>query len=105
MRAKGFHLGLLVAVLLLGTGASSEGVKQADRWLKEGQVAHAVGQWDAAYDAYMKVVQVFPGTPHARLAARMALHMQDWALAPDRSPAAEDPVSLACELFDLVTWP
>lgn len=105
MRADAIKLGLLAAVLLLGTGASPDGVRQADRWSHKAQMAHATGQWDVAYDYYMKVAETFPGTPHGRLALRMARHMQDWAISPARSPADEDPVSLTCELFDLVTWP
>ena len=106
MRSDWLKLGLIMGLLVLGTGASStEGVKQAERWQREADVARACSQWDVAYQRYMMLADLFPGTPHARRALRWARRMEDWAASPDRPAASEDPVSWTCELFDLVTWP
>ena len=105
MRLNLLRFGLLSALMVLGTGASTEGVKEADRWLREADLARSGGQWDIAYGRYARTAGTFPGTPHGRVAAGRARWMQDWALSPNRGPASEDPVSLVCELFDLVTWP
>lgn len=105
MRSNHLRFALLGALMVLATGASTGGVKEADRWQKEADVARANNQWDIAYDRYFRIAQTFPGTPHGIVAARRARWMQNWALSPDRSPASEDPVSWTCELFDFVTWP
>ncbi len=105
MRSKGLNRVLLGALLVLGIGASPQGVRQAERWQREADLARTFGQWDVAYDRCFKLAEIFPGTPHGRLALRMAHHMQDWGLSPHRSPASDDPVSWTCEALDLVTWP
>ena len=105
MRSNWLRIALLGGVLALGTGASPAGVRQADRWHREADLARAHGQWDIAYDRYFKLAQVFPGTPHGRMAVGPARRMQEWGLTPHRSPASDDPVSWICEAFDFVTWP
>ena len=99
------RFGLLAGVLVLGTGASTQGVRQAERWQREADLARAGGLWDVAYERYRDIAEVFPGTPHGRMAAARAQWMQGWGVSPDRSAASEDPLALTCELFDLVTWP
>ncbi len=95
----------LAAVLMLGTGASTEGVQQARLWQWEGDVALAGQQWDVAYSSYMKIATAFPDTRHGRRAAARARSIRARMLSPDRSPASENPFSWIGELIDFVTWP
>ena len=60
MRSNCLRLALLGGLLALGTGASPEGVRQADRWQKEADLARAGGQWDIAYDRYFKLAETSP---------------------------------------------
>lgn len=106
MRSDWLKIGLLAGVMMVGMGAaSSEGVRQADRWQREADVARSGGQWDIAYNRYAATAETFPGTPHGKVGADRAAWMKGWGLQPDRSPASEDPVSWLTELFDFLTWP
>jgi len=99
-------MGLLAGVLIFGTGAApAEGVREADRLQREADVARSGGQWDIAYPRYMRMAELFPGTPHGRLGAARARKMRAAALNPDRSAASDDPVSWTYELVDFFTWP
>ncbi|GEM_PF-2587698 len=105
MRTDWLKMSLLAGLLAVGTGASPQGVREADRWQREGDLARAGRQWDIAYPRYLMLADFFPGTPHGRLGASRARQMRAWALEPDRSPASDDPVSWTQELFDFFTWP
>ena len=106
MRSDWLRFGLLAGLLLLGVGASSPaGVRQADEWQREADLARAGGQWDIAYRRYGMLADLFPGTPHGRMGAARARWMQDWGLAPNRSSASDDPVSWTVEAFEFFTWP
>ena len=105
MRSDWLKAGLLAGVLFLGTGASTQGVRQADRWWREAYLAQVHRHWDIAYDRCRTLAETFPGMPHGRTAARTARRMQDWALSPDRASGSEDQASWTCELFDFLTWP
>ena len=105
MRPDWLSLSLLAGVLFLGAGASPQGVRDADRWQREADLARAGGQRDIAYDRYTATAETFPGTPHGKVGADRAAWMKDWALQPDRSMASEDPISWLAEVFDFLTWP
>lgn len=105
MRSRVIALGLLLGALALGTGASPEGVQQARDWQNAADVARAGEMWDAAYQFYAQVAETFPDTRHGRVAARRARQMRAQMLAPDRSPASEDPVLWVGEIIDFVVWP
>lgn len=105
MRMNGMRLAGLAGLLLLGTGASPKGVRQAERWQWEADIARAFGQWDVAYDRSAKTGVLFPGTPHGRIAAGRAERARELGVNPNRSPASDDPVSWTNEIFDFVTWP
>ena len=51
------------------------------------------------------LADLFPGTPHGRLGAARARRLQDWAMAPNRASASDNPVSWTVEAFDFFTWP
>ena len=106
MRTDWLKFGLLAGALVLGTGAApTHGVREADRWQREADAARSGKQWDVAYSRYSMLADFFPGTPHGRLGAVRAREMRDWALAPDRLPDSEDPVSWTRETLDFFTWP
>ena len=105
MRSDRLRFGWLIGLLVLGTGASANGVRQAEKWHQEAETARTFGQWDVVYDDSFRTMQTFPGMPHARLAAHLALQAHDHMVHPGRSPASDDPVSWTTELLDFVTWP
>ena len=106
MRSDWLSLSLLAGVLIFGTGAApTGGVREADRLQREADVARSGGQWDIATPRYMRMVELFPETPHGRLGAARARKMRAAALNPDRSPTSEDPVSWTYEILDFFTWP
>lgn len=95
----------LAAVLLLGTGASPEGVGQAREWQRQGDLASAGHQWDIAYAAYVQIAETFPNTTHGRVAAARARRMRAAMLSPERSSSSEDLGSWIEEFFDFLIWP
>ena len=99
------RLAWLAGLLLLGAGASAQGVRQAERWQWEADVARALGQWDVAYDRSEKTATIFPGMPHGRIAVGRAERARELGVNPNRSPASDDPISWLNEIFDFVTWP
>ena len=106
MRSDWTALSLLAGMLLIGTGAAPiEGVREANRFQREADIARAGGQWDIAYPRYMKMVELFPETPHSRLGAMRAHETGRAALKPDRSLASESPSSWVEEIVDFFTWP
>lgn len=105
MRSDWLRFGWLIGLLIFGTGASADGVRQAEQWHREAEVARAFGQWDVVYDRSLRAMQAFPGMPHARLAARLALQARDRMVHPSRSSASEDPVSWTNEAVDFFVWP
>ena len=106
MRSDWTALSLLAGMVLIGTGAAPvQGVREADRFQREADIARAGGQWDIAYPRYMRMVELFPETPHSRLGAVRAQEMGKAALKPNRSPASESPASWVEEIVDFLTWP
>ena len=105
MRMNEARLIGLAGLLLLGTGASSQGVRQAERWQWEADLARVFGQWDVAYDRSAKTAAVFPRTPHGRIAVGRAERARELGVNPNRSPASDDPISWLNEICDFVTWP
>ena len=105
MRPDWLKLVLLAGVLMLGTGASPEGVREADRLQREADIARSGGQWDIAYPRYLKLVQLFPETPHGKLAAVQAAEMREAVFTPDPSPDSEDWAAWTREIVDFFTWP
>jgi len=105
MRSNGLRLGWLIGLLVLGTGASSNGARQAEQWHRESEIARTFGQWDIVYNRSLQAIQIFPGMPHARLAARLALQARDRMVHPGRASASDDPVSWTNEILDFFTWP
>ena len=96
---------LLVGVLFFGTGASTEGIRQAREWQQAADLATANGQPEEAYYFYKRLADTFPGTPHGRVGAKRAQAVRCQLLWPDRSPASENPCSLVGEFVDFLVWP
>lgn len=106
MRPRGLSKVLLAGLVMLGTGAaSSDAVREAERWQHEADIARAGNFWHIAYQRYAQTAETFPGTPHGNTGAKRANQMRHWGVAPDRSSASEDPASWLTELFDFLTWP
>ncbi|MBI3323350.1 MAG: hypothetical protein HYZ95_02675 [Candidatus Omnitrophica bacterium] len=105
MRSRWITWGLLMGVFALGTGASTEGIQQAQDWQHAGDIARAREQWDAAYIFYAKVAEVFPDTAHGRVAARRVRQMRAQMVSPARSPGSDDPLAWIGELVDFLLWP
>lgn len=105
MRSDLLRFGWMIGLLILGTGASSAGVRQAEQWHREAEVARSLEQWDIVYDRSLWAAQLFPGLPHGRMAVSLARQAKDRMLHPGRSSASDDPVSWVHEAMDLVTWP
>ena len=105
MRTSWVTLGLLVGIVMLGTGASPEGVAQAREWKREGDLASAGGLYEVAYVAYSRIAQTFPNTQYGRVAAIRASEIQDKLLTPQPSPASDEPGRWRQELVDFFLWP
>ena len=105
MRSNWSALGLLAGIVMLGTGASPQGVVQAREWQREGDLASAGGLYEVAYVAYEKVAKTFPGTRHGRYAASRARAMQAALRQPARSPASEDARCWSADVVDFFLWP
>ncbi|MBI3333126.1 MAG: hypothetical protein HYZ93_03445 [Candidatus Omnitrophica bacterium] len=105
MRSR-WRIGMLLAgLMLLGTGASLDGVRQAREWQYWGDVALANGRVAEANIFYGKVAETFPDSPHGRRAAGLFQKTQADLLTPEPSPASEDCASVKAELIDFLTWP
>lgn len=105
MRSRWITGVLLMGAVALGTGASTEGVRQAREWQHHGDSARAGRMWDAAHLFYNKVAKTFPDTPHGRVAARRVRQMRAQMVSPARSPASDDPLAWLGELVDFLLWP
>ena len=99
-------IGLLAGAWILGAGAAPiQGVRQADRWHREADLARTGGQWDIAYPLCMRLADSFPGMPHGLWGQERAFQMREQALDPDQSPAEESRDSWVREIRDFFTWP
>ena len=106
MRSDWLNLGLLAGLLVVGTGAApTEGVRKAEEWQHEADVARAGGQWDIAYPRYMKMMEVFPETPHSEVGAKGAQEMRSAALKPNEAPDSQSHRAWLDEIVDFFTWP
>ena len=101
MNARFVTLSLLAGLLVLGTGASVDGVRQADDWQRAGDIALANHQPMFAYHFYKKNVETFPRTPHGRLAASRGNYCRQALRHPARVPSGE---SWLREIYDFLTW-
>lgn len=105
--------GIVAAVgVILGGGAvafvdasPTDGVRQARDWLYAGDIAKAQHQWREAYEFYLKAAEVFPDTPHGRVAAKRARALVGNMISVERSSASEDPPGWVEEFFDFLVWP
>lgn len=96
---------LLGGLMILGTGASRDGLWQARQWQHAGDVALAGGQLFEANVFYGRVAETFPGTRHGRRAAGLFRQTQARLAAPARPSASENACSWIGEMIDFVTWP
>ena len=117
MCSRGITWILLLGILFLGTGASTEApqggtfpdknfmeaIQQAQEWKHAGDMAVANQQPLVAYGFYAKLASVFPATHYGRWAAKRVHRLQAHLKRPARSPGVEEP--LIAEFFDMVTWP
>ena len=105
MRSNSLRFGWLIGLVLLGTGASSNGVGQAEQWHHEAEIAKVFGQWATVYERSFQGARVFPRTPHGRNAEGLAQEARDQMVTPARSPASEDWTSQKEEIRDFFVWP
>jgi len=98
-------LGLLLSVFLMGSGASTEGIREARKLQHKADVALSKQQMEIAYHFYSLLAETFPGTRHGRLAKKRVRSIARHLARPSRSPASEDTVSSTTEFFDFLTWP
>lgn len=103
MRSKGVTWGLLIGIVLLGTGASMDGLREARDWQYAGDIAAANGQPMVAYGFYEKSAHFFAGTPHGEWAAQQAMQMKEILKQPAISPGEDEPWTV--EFLDHFTWP
>ena len=101
MRAQWMTLGLLAGLLICGTGASVEGVRQAEEWQRTGDLALMNHQWEEGYIFYSKNVETFPRTRHGRLAAFRGNYVRGKLSNPSQMSIHEDWLG---ELYDILTW-
>ncbi len=105
MRSRKMMWLLLGGLMLFGTGAAVDGVREARDWQWAADLARANHQPLEAYCYYVRTAQAFPDTPHGRLAAKRAERIHRELLKPQQSPAAETPCNWGEELVDFLTWP
>jgi hypothetical protein len=82
-----------------------KGMVRARDWQHAGDLALANDQPLLAHLFYKKILETFPGTPHARYAARRLKVTSAVLRKPARSSAVEDLGPWVGEFMDLVTWP
>ncbi len=103
MRSPWITLGLLLGMVMLATGASMDGVREARDWQYAADVAAAMGQPMVAYRFYEKSARVFAGTPHGEWAAQQAMKMKEILEQPAVSPGEDEPWTV--EFLDHFSWP
>ena len=101
MRSRLWILVLLVGLMGLGTGASVSGVQQADEWQHAADLAIHNDSLAIGSVFYAKVVETFPGTPHAKVAAHRGDYGQYELKHPNHMPPEEN---WWRELYDTLTW-
>lgn len=105
MRSTWMTLACLAGVVIFATGASVEGVQEARRLQRYGDIPTALGQPDAATVYYRRIAEVFPDSPHGRYAASRSRRMRSTLLRPQRGPGEESGAAWVGELIDFLTWP
>ena len=105
MKIRFLSVGWLIAVFLLGTGASTEGARQAREWQHAGDMAMAGGLLLEAHAFYSMAAETFPGTRIGRYAQGKADWTRKRLRAPGRSPTSESFCTWAEEVVDFFTWP
>ena len=105
MRLRELTWMMLAGLLLVGTGASIEGVERAREWQWNGDVISAGGMWEYAYLYYRRNAETFSDTEHGKVSRARARTARHRALTPEHSPAIETPASWWQEMLDFITWP
>ena len=96
---------LLLGLVVLGTGASVQGMVAARDLQRTGDIAMGLQQWDVAYSYYTLLAERFPGTPHGRMAELRLKTVRGKLAHPAKPHHMEHPASWLSELFDHLTWP
>lgn len=101
MRSRLWVCALLMGLMGLGTGASVEGVHQAEEWQQAGDLALHNDSLAIGSVYYTKVIETFPGTPHSKMAAWRGDYCQYRLRHPNHIPPGEN---WWAELYDTLTW-
>lgn len=86
-------------------GDTVAGVRQARDWQHAGDIALAKGDLEIAYTFYQKVAEVFPRTPHGRMAQLQMAMLTDKLRQAQESPAEESWETWGKEIKEFFTWP
>ncbi len=105
MRSTWMTWASLLGLVIFATGASVEGLQEARRWQRYGDIPTALGQWDAAYVYYRRIAELFPDTARGRYAASRSRRMRSKLLRPERGPGEESGAAWVGEFIDFLTWP
>ena len=97
--------GMLLAIVMLGTGASTEGVRQVRDWQHVGDLAMAGELLPETYSFYAKVAKTVPETKLGYRSQKRALWAKARLIKPSRSPDSENLCTWLGEAIDFVTWP
>lgn len=98
MRSRWMAGLLLMGVVVLSMGASTDGIREAREWQHAGDMALLLNQQGVAYHFYHKVAATFPGTHHGRYCASRARAMRKKLRGTDRT--LQQSRSLVVEFFD-----
>ena len=101
MRSRLWVLVLLAGLMCFGTGASVNEVRQADEWQRAGDLAIQNDSVGIGSTFYAKVVETFPGTPHAKVAAYRGDYCQYRLRHPNHMPPEEN---WWRDIYDTLTW-
>lgn len=101
MRLRAITGMLLMVLLVLGTGASIEGIRKAQDWSHAGDLAFHNRDYLTAYMFYMKAVDTFPSTRYGRYCASKADYCRRRIKYPTDNPANGD---FFRELYDHFIW-
>ncbi|MBI3318419.1 MAG: hypothetical protein HYZ90_04620 [Candidatus Omnitrophica bacterium] len=105
MRSRWMRGLLLAGALMLGTGASADGMREAREWTYAADLALICRQPVVSYSYYRLVADTFPETRYGRYAAKRARWLGAKLQRRPRSPETEGPGSFIEEAIDFVTWP